>query len=726
MPKLKMIKFALTFLLLYNIQLATAHAIPPTIYLEGAKINSTNCKTDPTDPLSVVTVTVGTVNGRNISERISDCKNRGIDLAAFRVKVAFEQKGENNRVIFNGTAELNVDGSTLLNGYNFTLKKDDNRACVIITNPATPGTLYRAGEGVNDHCVYIPAPISPAPENLFLGSVISKICSGETDPPSRFARPLTSRITSCIEETMNSLFVMSGNGPESAFILLQKHLQTAILALLILYVMMMGFRVLITQKIPPTPDLIWFFLRFALVLFFATGPGMTTYIPLGISASKEMGMIMVRAADDLVDGNGIYNPSNSSFKGYDYCQFSPNQLLSQGKAPYEEGKETTALWDMIDCKLSKYLGIGDGPWSTSPKVLFVLLLAIVSTPFTIFLALLGALYLVLFSATIARMVFSYVQSMVMLFFLTFLAPLFIPAVLFNFTKQYFNKWLDQVVANLLMPIFIFAFIGIAFSVMDTIYFGNNHRFVEGATADSYSIAVTTQTPYACTDREAPACILEGIKIDTRAVDCPLGSWCDWPGLDFSNVGGVSISGRVNIDEARTSGGSSNPTGSSIDNAVNNSNALLESTSSVSTEGSAGGSGSGDLLLFIAFLKLALAATMLFLLCHSFMEMASVFTSSIVNFSNVAPPAFKSPGGAIAGAKKLMEPVGMAAGVARDTVKITLNTASLGLLFKDGAKDAKDRWKENIKSPITAYKKEGATGLAKDGLKKLFVISDEIT
>jgi hypothetical protein len=74
----------------------------------------------------------------------------------------------------------------------------------------------------------------------------------------------------------------------------------------------------------------------------------------------------------------------------------------------------------------------------------------------------------------------------------------------------------------------------------------------------------------------------------------------------------------------------------------------------------------------------------------------------------------------------MEPVGMAAGVARDTVKITLNTASLGLLFKDGAKDAKDRWKENIKSPITAYKKEGATGLAKDGLKKLFVISDEIT
>jgi type IV secretory pathway VirB6-like protein len=161
------------------------------------------------------------------------------------------------------------------------------------------------------------------------------------------------------------------------------------------------------------------------------------------------------------------NPSTKNI-GYDYCDFRA--------LDYE--KNYMKLWDMIDCKLSSYLGLGLNDKNLDePRVLTTGITAIFSTEYGIPIFIFTIIFLVFIILIIIRVVHIYIMAIVGVSLLAYIAPLIIPAALFNYTKEIFNSWVTQIIGCLLQPVLMFAFMAFMLAAIDSVVYENNHNFV---------------------------------------------------------------------------------------------------------------------------------------------------------------------------------------------------------------------------------------------------------
>lgn len=71
-----------------------------------------------------------------------------------------------------------------------------------------------------------------------------------------------------------------------------------------------------------------------------------------------------------------------------------------------------------------------------------------------------------------RAIFSYLAALMMIAFLLIISPLVIPLALFHYTERYLNKWLDLLIAAMINPALVFAFLwvflGLINNIVDTV------------------------------------------------------------------------------------------------------------------------------------------------------------------------------------------------------------------------------------------------------------------
>src|SRR5690606_20377991 len=60
---------------------------------------------------------------------------------------------------------------------------------------------------------------------------------------------------------------------------------------------------------------------------------------------------------------------------------------------------------------------------------------------------------------IFRVVFVYLNAVLLLAFMVILAPFAVPMALFYLTERYFSKWLHLLMYAILVPVLLFAFLG---------------------------------------------------------------------------------------------------------------------------------------------------------------------------------------------------------------------------------------------------------------------------
>lgn len=174
--------------------------------------------------------------------------------------------------------------------------------------------------------------------------------------------------------------------------------------------------------------------------------------------------------------------------GYNYCDFRDFDYTYTDVEPYYtaqglETKERTrnmrlmSLWDTLDCKMSKYLGIGELPGaSLAPYSLIFGIAMIVSTPLGILIMILFVTIILFILLIILRIIQMYLIAIIAIFILCFIAPLIIPALLFSFTKNIFHIWTKQLISFTIQPVIIVAFITLLMGVYDQIFYGKNHFF----------------------------------------------------------------------------------------------------------------------------------------------------------------------------------------------------------------------------------------------------------
>lgn len=172
---------------------------------------------------------------------------------------------------------------------------------------------------------------------------------------------------------------------------------------------------------------------------------------------------------DSVANSVLWNPS------YDGCYFDSTE--------YKEDKSYLASFDMLDCKLVRYIGYSTGNAAPSLILYSMIMLvpnfifpdgivtkvinAIGSTIFGLMMTFLFVIFNIILKA-----VYIFTSSFFILSVLVFISPIVLPLMFFEKTKGIFDTWLEYMMETIFKPVLNFAFLVIYVNLMDIILLKN--------------------------------------------------------------------------------------------------------------------------------------------------------------------------------------------------------------------------------------------------------------
>lgn len=340
-------------------------------------------------------------------------------------------------------------------------------------------------------------------------------CSTLGQNHSLFFVSLTGRLMECIKGTLEYLFngatsncpVSKGQAPTSLLTDLQDGLRPAVMAAILLYTVLFGINLALGDQLVSKGEVLGYMVKIIAVLYFSIG--------IQDSSGKYQNGI------NKYVFNGFYAMMNS-FTGFimnsssgSLCNFA--KIADQKPNPYidSEGKDYSflALWDSLDCRLSYYLGLpsflkgakdgsdviqssltqdwkknydgitGNEPaWTKATKAgmeTFVnllgdasalILIALSVLTFEILFLLLMGVFAIFILSVALYFVKLFAMAMVALAIMSYLAVIFVPFALFDYTKPYFQSWLNILFSFSLQPVVVAAFMSILMGIFDEIVF----------------------------------------------------------------------------------------------------------------------------------------------------------------------------------------------------------------------------------------------------------------
>lgn len=354
---------------------------------------------------------------------------------------------------------------------------------------------------------------------LILGSVVS-LPAIAADPPAAAptatasvepALPpacrgyvgLTHHIVGCIRETVNAA-TENYFDPEKGFYSFVRGSVTAVMTLAVtIYGIMIGFG--LVEKVGR--DTFVLLLKIAAVAGFVTsGPFMLATITKAMDATA-LTVISYTPGSGAADANGS-----------DYSQSVCMQNMIKAQAAADKTKPVTSPWLGIDCLLDTVIGIklapkpDDPPNSDSNKyfndalgslssatsappadgedtgmsrgLLNFFFSTMQTSILGAILALVGFFYIFGLLMLIIRALFAYIAGYMGIALLVILAPLFIPLVLFQITKPYFDKWSKLLISLALQPIISLVFIIFSLTAVDLATFSGDYSLMYRIAGDA--------------------------------------------------------------------------------------------------------------------------------------------------------------------------------------------------------------------------------------------------
>jgi type IV secretory pathway VirB6-like protein len=313
-------------------------------------------------------------------------------------------------------------------------------------------------------------------ENLFFNRVGHSRCSDSAELPNK--------IGECISNGGGgNTSYLSGNGfiykagskvqNNSIFVNIQEKMKVAIKIFLSLAVIFFGANILMQKvNLGDKKTLMLFLLKFALVGYFALGDAWQGYF---FSAVYDLG-------GDL--GNILYNVktpfSSITPEKLDGCQFGiirskSGEVIDNSnsgginKQIYPTGKKYLAMWDTMDCKIAKYLGMSLKP--SAANIVLLIIASFFTGPIGIYFACSVLIFGLLVLFLTIRALHIFICSCFSVVIFVFISPLIIPTILFEKTKNIFDSWFKELIGFGLQVAILFAYIGIVVSVMDTVLVG---------------------------------------------------------------------------------------------------------------------------------------------------------------------------------------------------------------------------------------------------------------
>jgi hypothetical protein len=181
------------------------------------------------------------------------------------------------------------------------------------------------------------------------------------------------------------------------------------------------------------------------------------------------------------------------------------------------------LWDSIDCRLAKYMGIGsDSNYPSQPATFMWAAASLLSGPIGIIVFALLIVFLIFLILIVVRVVHVYIVAFVALVLLVYISPLALAFMLFEYTKGTVDSWVKQIFAYSLQPIILFTFLAFMFAMFDNVIYGDNQVFnqtifngdVPSISPNDGTLVRTQDTSgkWRCQDETVIGCMVENIGI----------------------------------------------------------------------------------------------------------------------------------------------------------------------------------------------------------------------
>lgn len=392
--------------------------------------------------------------------------------------------------------------------------------CKTYNNVINPDNTIFKGGGIqvtkSQHNSNISATraISDLQEPVPVCDILAAACRGNSDRISQSMFTFTGKSIQCMTDTLKQNFfeaqpgcILQNNNDANvdmsflaSFAAFQEALKVTVRALLILYTIGFGMKMILNQSEFSLESAVMFIIKMILVGYFAVGWG-PAYFQDGIKktengATKWTLPILTQLTSDLAS---ITFSAATGERGL--CEFDNSR--------YPKGYGYYGLWDRIDCKLGAYIfvkkifGVGitgksqfGDNWreipapnlpDTSPRpesdsknksqastaeqiAMFpILFLMFLGGNWVFFLTMVYFMTIVL--SLILGFISMYTVCLVTLHVLVYLSPIFVPLALFERTKSYFDSWVKITLSCALQPMVIACFIAMMLTMFDKVMYG---------------------------------------------------------------------------------------------------------------------------------------------------------------------------------------------------------------------------------------------------------------
>ncbi|KYH12794.1 type IV secretion system protein [Neorickettsia sp. 179522] len=354
---------------------------------------------------------------------------------------------------------------------------------------------------------------------------ISNACYGVTGLIAKAQFPMTSLVVQCLRESLRNILVSDcRNGENDGFLVIaQKKLKTAVEAVLVLAILLFGFK-LLSGGVSGIQEWTIFVLKIAAIAYFTIGDGMIVYYDRLLTLSTGLADIVYSGGgkkdvcnfdsseyNELVVTKAFSSEERACFEAFvksghkrnfaELRKFINTGVLSCSSLKPASGGELPifsklelknlsymTLWDKLDCRVAFYLGsalanptvagggvatvMTAGAISALGAGIFIVPVLILAFFFAgqMVIALLVLMYVILMFLIILWIVHLFILAIIALTILILFSPIFIPMILFQVTKPFFEGWLKEVMAYSLYPIVLFGFLALVFSVFDKLFF----------------------------------------------------------------------------------------------------------------------------------------------------------------------------------------------------------------------------------------------------------------
>ena len=335
---------------------------------------------------------------------------------------------------------------------------------------------------------------------------------------------IISTIVGCMQDLLTKVFMDANrtnvNGQKPFFQVVQERLKQIVYVVLILYVTMVGIKIITAAELPQKGEMIMYIIKFGLVMYFATGSAWYEVkngekiglYPALLTASSEIAGFFMGAQNDndpigfcqyQLYGSNLFMEReitvHDAIQSTGPNDATSNYILNQTLQPTMGFKDKVkiTIWDLIDCKLLNYLNLGSCKYTVAGLIgVWIISAAFFVSMQGFLLSIVSFIYCLMLLLVIFKFVHIFILSMFVLTILVLVSPIILCFALFDYTKNIFQKWMQLVLGYVLYPALIFAFIALMLATFDSVFFGNidlasNRGDMKKACAGVDSIFCTT-------------------------------------------------------------------------------------------------------------------------------------------------------------------------------------------------------------------------------------------